>query len=398
MPARPVFLPSVAVQLLERGRRVRSRPEVSSLLARLKRIDLVLIATTGLLSALGVVMVYSASRSYAISIGLSPSYFLKRQIFYTGLALVCMVVCASIDYHRLEQWAYLLYGAAIVSLIAVFGVGHSQLGAVRWIALGPVTIQPSEFAVLALIMVIALYISRHEGELGVRRLGAMLGLAAIPMLLVVKQPDLGTTMVLGIVLLWLFFLAGVRLAYLGALLVLVVAAFFLGIKLHLIHGYQLDRLRDYLHQNDPSASDYYNLNNSKLAIGAGGMRGTGLFKGQVTNLDYVPVQYADFIFSAIGEQLGFIGATALLGLFTLLGLRIFLAMQRARDSLGRLICGGVLAFIVFSVFENIGMTIGLTPITGIPLPFVSYGGSALFAFYGAIGLVLNVNYRRGARW
>ncbi len=388
----------MAVQLLERGRRVRSRPEVSSLLARLKRIDLVLIATTGLLSALGVVMVYSASRSYAISIGLSPSYFLKRQIFYTGLALVCMVVCASIDYHRLEQWAYLLYGAAIVSLIAVFGVGHSQLGAVRWIALGPVTIQPSEFAVLALIMVIALYISRHEGELGVRRLGAMLGLAAIPMLLVVKQPDLGTTMVLGIVLLWLFFLAGVRLAYLGALLVLVVAAFFLGIKLHLIHGYQLDRLRDYLHQNDPSASDYYNLNNSKLAIGAGGMRGTGLFKGQVTNLDYVPVQYADFIFSAIGEQLGFIGATALLGLFTLLGLRIFLAMQRARDSLGRLICGGVLAFIVFSVFENIGMTIGLTPITGIPLPFVSYGGSALFAFYGAIGLVLNVNYRRGARW
>lgn len=366
-------------------------------MASLGRIDFPLILATGVLSAIGIVMVYSASRSYAISIGLSPSHFLKRQILYAILGLCCMLVTASIDYHRLEEWAYPIYGAVLLSLLAVFAIGHSQLGAVRWIALGPITIQPSEFAVLALIIMIALYISRHEGDLGLRRLAIMLGFAAVPMLLVLKQPDLGTTMVLGVVMLWLFFLAGVRLRYLVLILGLVVLAFFLAIKLHVLHGYQLDRLNDYLHQNNPANSDYYNLNNSKLAIGSGGMRGTGLFKGQVTNLDYVPVQYADFIFSAIGEQLGFVGAFAIMSLFAFVSFRIFVAMQRARDSLGRLICGGVLAFLIFSVFENVGMTIGLTPITGIPLPFISYGGSALFAFFSAIGLVLNVSFRRAGR-
>jgi len=156
-----------------------------------------------------------------------------------------------------------------------------------------------------------------------------------------------------------------------------------------LHSYQLSRLTGYLNQNCNLVQNY-NLCISKTAIGAGGLRGTGLFQGAFTNNQYVPVQYADFIFSAIGEQLGFSGSIAVLMVFGVLAFRIFRAISRSADRFGQLICAGILAFLVFSVFQNVGMTVGLMPITGIPLPFISYGGSALFAFFIAIGLVVNV--------
>ncbi|HLX77691.1 MAG TPA: FtsW/RodA/SpoVE family cell cycle protein, partial [Acidimicrobiales bacterium] len=263
-----------------------------------------------------------------------------------------------------------------------------------WISFGGLQFQPSEFAVLAVIVTLALYLARHRRELNARRVIALVALTGVPMLLVIKQPDLGTAIMLAVVLFVMLYIGGVRLRFLVGLVGLAVLGFVAAVALHLLNRYQLDRLTSFLHQDNGSQTLNYNVIQSKTAIGAGGISGTGLFKGQETNLAYVPIQYADFIFSAVGEQLGFIGSALLIFLYGIVAFRIFRAIQVARDELGRLIAAGVLAFLVFSVFENIGMSTGIMPITGIPLPFISYGGSALVAFFCAIGLVLNIEMRR----
>jgi rod shape determining protein RodA len=227
---------------------------------------------------------------------------------------------------------------------------------------------------------------------------------ALPMGLVYLQPDLGTTMIMAIVLFGMLVMAGFRLRLLLAIAVVVVGAFVLAVNVHILQGYQLERITGFLHQPAPAGcfqlsatqqTACYQLAQSKIAIGAGGLTGTGLFKGSETTYAFVPFAYADFIFSAIGEQLGFLGEAVILGLYALLCFRIVRAMQLARDSFGRLVCGGALMFVAFSTFQNVGMTIGIMPITGIPLPFISYGGSALIAMFAAVGLVMNVELRRG---
>jgi rod shape determining protein RodA len=195
-------------------------------------------------------------------------------------------------------------------------------------------------------------------------------------------------------------IAGVKIRYLLIGVVLTVLMVLIAAQIGLIHGYQLQRLTDFFNPNSASAKSssdagsVYSLSLAETAIGAGGLRGTGLFNGAVTSLKYVPESYSDSIFSAVGEQLGFLGSVVMLGLFGLIAARMFRAIQIAGDLTGRIICGGALAFLVFSVFQNVGMWIGLMPITGIPLPFISYGGSALLAFFAAIGLVANVEMRR----
>jgi rod shape determining protein RodA len=226
---------------------------------------------------------------------------------------------------------------------------------------------------------------------------AILVLAGIPMVLVYAQPDLGTTIILGVTLAAMLVAAGVRVRYLAMLAVLVIGGFFLAIHLHVLKEYQLQRLTSFLHQSQGIEGLNYDLHQSTQTISSGGFHGTGLFKGTATNLGYVPNQETDFIFSAVGEQLGFVGAAVVISLFGVVALRMLRAAQIARDSFGRMVCAGALAFLAFSVFENIGMTIGITPITGIPLPFISYGGSASFAFFATVGLVANVEMRRMAR-
>jgi rod shape determining protein RodA len=215
--------------------------------------------------------------------------------------------------------------------------------------------------------------------------------------LVYGQPDLGTTIILGVTLAAMLVAAGVRVRYLLMLTVMVVGGFFLAIHLHVLKQYQLERLTSFLHQGQNTQSSNYDLSQSTNAIASGGFWGTGVFRGTATNLGYVPNQQTDFIFSAVGEQLGFVGSLVVIGLFGIIGLRALRAAQIARDNFGRMVCAGALAFLAFSVFENIGMTVGLTPITGIPLPFISYGGSASFAFFATVGLVANVEMRRNRK-
>ncbi len=395
----------MAVHLLDRSSGVRARRDEQGAFAFLRRLDVVLLGATLAVSLFGLVMIYSATRTYY---PLEPTYFLKRQVVYVALGLIIMVLFAAVDYRRLEQLGYPFYGAVVLSLLAVKVVGRSAAvtagsgatsggtAAQRWIPLGPIHLQPSEFGVLAVIVALGCYVQRHEHELGVRQLGVMLALAAVPMLLIFKQPDLGTTIVVGVTLFGLLVFSGLRLRLLALVSVLVVGATVAALSFHVLGGYQIQRLTCFFHQTPASASGCnYQLFLAKDAIGAGGLKGTGLFRGQVTNLQYIPEQYADFIFSAIGEQTGFIGSAVLLGLFSVIALRLVRAMQVSRDALGRMLCGGSLVFIVFSLFQNIGMNIGLMPITGIPLPFISYGGSALLAFFAAVGLVLNVELRRG---
>ncbi len=357
----------------------------------LRQVDFALIVATLALTVIGFVMVYSASKGIYPA---EPNYFLKRQIAYAIVGFIAMIVCATVDYRRLEDLGYYIYGIVIVALAGVIAVGHSQNGSQRWISLAGVQFQPSEFGVLAVICAVGLYLARHRRELGIRRIVALCAMTGVPTLLVVKQPDLGTAILLGVVLFVMLYFGGVRMRFLVALVAIAVLGFAIAVFSHLMSTYQLDRLTAFLHQNtDPQGLDY-NVIQSKTAIGSGGLTGTGLFKGVQTDLGYVPIQYADFIFSAIGEQLGFIGSAVVLALYGLVAFRVFRAVQTARDELGRLICAGILAFVVFSVFENVGMSSGIMPITGIPLPFISYGGSALVAFFCAIGLVLNVEMRR----
>jgi rod shape determining protein RodA len=372
---------------------VHSQRERHPLLGALRHIDFVLIGAALMLSVLGIVMVYTATRSGAA--GLSGHAYLMRQSIWVVAGVVVMAVVASIDYRHFRQWGYVAYGLVLLSLIGVFALNEpTAYGAARWYPLGPLDLQPSEFAALGVIIAVATYCSKRQGVLGFRQTVGLLVMAGIPMLLVYKQPDLGTTIIIGISLAAMMLAADIRLRYLALLFVMVAVAFYLAVHLHILKAYQLDRLTCFLHPARNIQGCNWDLTQSRDAISAGGTYGTGLGHGLATNLSLIPNQQNDFIFSAVGEQLGFVGSVVVISLFGVISLRILRAAQMAKDTFGRLVCAGTLAFLAFSVFENIGMTIGIMPITGIPLPFISYGGSALFAFYAAIGLVVNVEMRR----
>jgi rod shape determining protein RodA len=349
------------------------------------------------LSLIGAVMVYSATRVAQLDAGGDPKYYLKRQLVWLAMGLVIMVVVALVDYHWLEQWAYVLYGLVVLSLMAVLThFGHSSLGAQRWFSLGPLELQPSEFAALALIIVVSVYCSRQE-TMFPRNIAVVIVLAVVPILLVYKQPDLGTALIMTVVLTTMIVTSGVRLRYLGFLALLGVVGLIGGLHFKLIHAYQLQRFHSFLNQSAQTSGANYNLAQSILAIGAGGIFGTGIFHGAATNGGFVPAQQTDFIFSAVGEQLGFAGGLLVIALFGVIVFRLLRAAQIARDPLGRMLCSGALALFAFSAFQNVGMTIGLIPIAGIPLPFVSYGGSAMIVFFATVGLVVNVEMRRSIR-
>ena len=366
---------------------------------RTVRVDWVLVAASLLVAVLGCIMVYTATRGLLIQKGLSPHYFLKRQALFSLLGAVAMVVVALIDYRRLESVAVLLYCALVFALLVVLSpIGSHALGSQRWFSLGFIQIQPSEFAVLALIIIVATYCSRRsEDGLAWRDVIRVLILAGIPIVLVMAQPDLGTAIIMTIVLLVMLAVAGLPARILVILLIGAVLVVVVAIEGGFLHQYQIARLTSFLHQNSKSPSQQsliYNLQQAKNAIGSGGLWGKGLLHGAATNLGYVPEQQTDFIFTAVGEQLGFVGATGVLCLLGLVAWRILRCAQLARDSFGRLLCAGFFTFFAFSVFQNAGMTMGIMPITGIPLPFMSYGGSSALCFFMGVGLALSVYARR----
>jgi rod shape determining protein RodA len=365
--------------------------------------DFMLALATIIVALIGVVMVYTASRATLLAAGEDPHTYVKKQALFVVLGVIAMVVVALFDYRRLEPVAMLLYGLSVLSLLGVFVVGTHAQGSERWFTLGPLQIQPSEFAVVGLILAVAAYCDRRDEEgLAWRDVFKLLVLAGVPIALVLAQPDLGTAIILLIVLLIMLTVAGLPIRILVMLLIGVGLVTLVAVEAGVLHAYQLARLGAFLHPNTTTTNrsvlaDIYNLNQSKSAIGAGGLMGTGLLHGAQTNLGYVPEQPTDFIFSAVGEQLGFVGAVGLLSLLGVIAWRVLHAAGQSRDVFGRLVCTGLFTFVAFSVVENAGMTMGIMPITGIPLPFVSYGGTAVLSFFIAVGLALSVGAHRRMR-
>jgi rod shape determining protein RodA len=365
--------------------------------------DLILVVATLLVSAIGVIMVYTATRGALLAQGDDPKTFLKKQGLFVVLGGITMVVVALVDYRRWEPLANVLYWLIVLALLGVFAIGSSAQGAARWFSIGPLQIQPSEFAVLALILAIASYCARRDDVgLAWKDVFRLLIMAGIPIVLVMLQPDLGTAIIMVIVLLVMLAVAGLPIRILVMLLIGVVFVVFVAIEGGLLHHYQIARLTTFLNPNSHSTNPYvqsaiYNTQQAKNAIGSGGVFGAGIGHGAQTNLGYVPEQQTDFIFTAVAEQLGFVGSVGVLALLGVIAWRVLHAATVSRDIFGRLVCTGLFAFIAFSVFQNAGMTMGIMPITGIPLPFVSYGGTAVLVFFGAIGFALSVGARRRFR-
>ena len=365
--------------------------------------DIVLAVTTVFVAMVGVVMVYTATKGSLLAQGDDPKSYLKKQALYVVLGVIAMVLVALFDYRRLEPVAMVLYGLVVLSLLGVFVIGSHAQGAARWFTVGPIQLQPSEFAVVAVILAVAAYCDRRTEEgLAWKDVFKLLILAGLPIVLVMAQPDLGTAIIMLMVLLVMLAVAGLPARILVMLILGVVLVFLVAVESGLLHPYQIARLTTFLHPNSTSNNPFvqsatYNLQASTRTIGSGGFFGTGIGHGTQTNLGYVPEAQTDFIFTAVGEQLGFIGASGLLALLGIVAWRILRVAGTSRDVFGRLVGTGLFTFFAFSVFQNSGMTMGIMPITGIPLPLVSYGGTAVLCFFTCVGLALSIGAQRRLR-
>jgi len=356
--------------------------------------DWPLIFVTCGLTVLGTVLVWAATEPALRQAGLDPHTYLKKAALWAFLGLILMFVTASIDYRRIRRWTPVLYGLSLLLLLAVLAVGQSVNGAKAWIALpGGFQVEPSEFAKLGLILSVAWLLSRRKLATGRPTIRDVLfaALAAAPLIaLVEKEPALGVTLVLVFTLTGMIVVSGIRIYWVLGGLAAVSGGIYAVAKLHLLRGYQLTRLTSFLHPEQNLAGSGYNGLQAKIAIGSGGLHGQGLFHGTFTGGNFVPSVQTDFIFTVAGEELGFVGCAVIVALLAFIVFRAIRAAQIADDMFGMLVASGVAIWFIFQTFVNVGMTIGIMPITGLPLPFISYGGSAIFADMIAIGLVQSV--------
>jgi rod shape determining protein RodA len=371
-----------------------------SLLARafarnsvLRQMDWVLVVVVSGLSAIGVLLVWSATQPSLLAAGEDPRTYLKKQLLWVVIGLILMFAVSFADSRRLRSWTPVAYGATLLGLLAVLTpLGSDINGAHAWISLpGGFQVEPSEFAKVALVLVIASVFSQARGARpGLRSVLLALAAAAPLMALVVIEPALGVALVLVAVTATMIVLSGTRLRIIAALVAIVGAVVALAGGLHLLKSYQLTRFTSFLHPSADLAGAGYNAAQAKIAVGSGGMFGEGLFHGQLVAGNFVPSQQTDFIFTVAGEELGFVGAITIVVLLGIVIVRALRIATRADDLFGVLIASGVAMWFAFQSFVNIGMTIGIMPITGLPLPFVSYGGSAIFADMIAIGMLQSV--------
>ena len=356
--------------------------------------DWPLIAVTCALTTLGTVLVWAATEPSLRQSGADPHAYLKKAALWAGLGLVLMFVTASVDYRRIRRWTPVLYGLSLLLLLAVLVAGQSVNGARAWIALpGGFQVEPSEFAKLGLILAVAWLLSRRDLPSGRPTIRDVLYavLAAAPLIVLVEEePALGVTLVLAFTLALMVVMSGLRIWWVLGGLAGVAGALYAVARLQLLKGYQLTRLTAFLHPEQDLAGSGYNGLQARIAIGSGGLHGQGLFHGTFTGGNFVPSVQTDFIFTVAGEELGFVGCAVIVALLAFIVVRAIRAAQRADDLFGLLVASGVAVWFAFQSFVNIGMTIGIMPITGLPLPFVSYGGSAVFADMIAIGLLQSV--------
>ncbi|MFZ9789950.1 MAG: rod shape-determining protein RodA [Candidatus Nanopelagicales bacterium] len=358
--------------------------------------DWVLITSALLLSVIGAALVYSASNQRLQDAGLPTDFYLQRHIFNLILGLILGLIVSRFSFRTARAYAIIIYGFAVIGLMLVLipGIGKSQGGAQAWLALpGGFTFQPSEFTKVALITLLAMVLTeRRDSELVPHDKDVLLGLslAGIPALLVLLQNDFGTVMIIGATLLTVLVASGTKLRWVFGSLFAVLFGGYVASQLNFIKDYQLKRLATFVDPTlDPLGAGYNTLQ-AKIAIGSGGWFGQGYLNGPQTQGKYVPAQRTDFIFTVAGEELGFFGATLVILLMGLILYRLSKIALKAPDRFGRLTAVGVAGWFAIQSFENIGMNLGIMPVTGVPLPFVSYGGSSMFVSWMAIGLAVAI--------
>jgi rod shape determining protein RodA len=369
--------------------------------APLRRLDWGLLLAVLALGVLGTALVWSATRQAALDSGGDPQLFVKHHLINMAIGMV-LGVCASLfDYRMLRAYAPVVYLLSLLGLIAVLSpLGKTINGSHSWIVVpAGFSVQPSELAKVALVVGMAMLLSeKRDAEVEPRNTDVLLALvfASVPLALVMLQPDLGTALVISALVLGVIAVSGASIRWvvglvMGGALVAAVA-----VQVGFLKPYQLDRFTAFLNPAADPKGAGYNVRQAQIAIGSGGLHGQGLFAGAQTQGKFVPEQQTDFIFTVAGEELGFVGAV---GLILLLGIVLWRAMRiaaQAEDLFGRLLATGIVCWFAFQAFENVGMTLGIMPVTGVPLPFVSYGGSSMFANLLAIGLLQNVHMRRYA--
>jgi len=367
----------------------------------LRRLDWVLVGAVLALAVLGGLLVWSATRQRMLNAGLDPQAFLKRHVINTTIGLGLGAVAALVDYRSLRAYAPIVYVASCLGLIAVLSpLGSTINGAHSWIVVGAgYEVQPAEFAKVALIVGMAMLLGeKRDGEDTPRDTDVLLvlAIAAVPMGMIMLQPDFGTTMVFVFVILGVLSVSGAPTRWIAGLLIAGVVGGVGLVQLGLLKDYQVKRFTSFANPASDPRGAGYNTKQARIAIGSGGVLGKGLFHGTQTNGRFIPEQQTDFVFTVAGEELGLVGSAgliALLGLVLFRGLRI---AQKADDVFGTLVAAGVVSWFAFQGFVNIGMTLGIMPVTGLPLPFVSYGGSSMFANMIAVGLLQNVHMRSRA--
>ena len=361
---------------------------------RILRIDPFLaLAAVGLMAC----SVYTVGTATQDDLPGSPWYYVYRQSAYGGVGVLLMLLVSRFDYSRVREWKFGVYGLMIGAIVLTYGVGATARGSKRSIELGFINLQSSELGKLLLILALSAFAVDRMRRLGDRETTSrIMLLALIPAMLVVAQPDLGSGLVYIAIALAVLFVAGTKwthFAALGALgvtaiVIVLVAAPAAGVEV--LKPYQVDRLTAFLHPTDNPREQGYQVNQSLTAVGSGGKTGRGDQSTQ-TRLDFLPEHHTDFVFSVVGEEFGFVGAALVLSLFALLIWRSLRILTMSKNLYGALIAGGITAMLMFQVFVNVGMTIGIMPITGVPLPLLSYGGSSVLVTFLAIGLLQSIH-------
>jgi rod shape determining protein RodA len=361
-----------------------------------RHLDYVLLAATAGLMAYGMMTIYYATRQ---DIASQPWYFVRQQAVAAVVGVVAAVVISLLDYEIYRRFQWALYGTAVVLVAAVLPLGMEVNYATRWFNLGFTRLQPSALAVLLLALSIGAYLADRMDMLGSKRVTLVaLGLVAVPAFLVYREPDFGSAMVIVVLTLAMLYFYGTAWTHLAVLAASTTAVFLVALKLlpmagiHLIKSYQVERLFVFANVGHNPQGSGWNIIQSMIAVGSGSLTGRGDMATQ-TALDFLPEHHTDFIFAVISERNGFLGATVLLILYAVVIWRILRIATLARDMYGSILAGGIGVMVLFQVFVNVGMTIGIMPVTGIPLPFVSYGGTAMITFLMLVGLLEAIHLR-----
>ena len=366
----------------------------------IRHLDPMLLAVTAALVVIGMFAIYSATSQTLRADGLDPFSRVNKQAVTAVLGLVILLVMVTFDYRFLKVYAGFIYGATLVGLVLlrIPGLAGSESGTSNFIDIPGVTllqITPSEFAKVGLIVILAAMLSELRSPVPtLPDLVRVIGVAGVTMLLVFINVEIGTTIALAAITVGILVVAGTRTRHLVALAVGGTVLIALAFQMNVIKQYQVERLLTVFDSGSVSEDARYNLEQSVIAVGSGGMLGRGYLQGSQTNLDYVPEQHTDFIFTVIGEEFGFLGSALVLALFALMLWRAIRIASLSKDAFGTYLATGVASMFAIQIFVNVGMVVGIMPITGIPLPFLSYGGTAMLVNFLAIGILLNVHMRR----